>query len=552
MTRRIARSGLTNAISRAFGRRRAVALVGPRQVGKTTLARTLLPADSPRYFDLESPGDLERLGPAMTALENLQGTGLVVIDEVQRRPDLFPILRVLIDRDDRPGQYLLLGSASPQLLRQSSESLAGRLEVIEVDPLALAEVGTASLNELWARGGFPLSFTASSDEDSLRVARSLREAHRRARPSGAWTRREVRSPSAASGACSPTITGRSGMRRSRRARWGSARPLVRRYLDFMTGAFLVRQLQPWFENLAKRQVKSPKVYVRDSGMLHALLNLQGRDAVLAHPEKAGASWEGFLLEQILHHAQPNEAYFWATHQGAELDLLMFKHGRRVGVECKLSDARTHAVDAHCPHRPQAGSPPRRISGQKALHAGPERGCGPSPENRRVRSVTAPEHQARQSIDQPLADGVDGLILVATGAGGHAGRLSPFAYVPEVRQFYDGCVILAGSIASGGAILAAQALGADLAYIGTRFIASEEANAPADYKQMIIDSRAEDIVYTNLFTGVHGNYLKGGIVNAGLDPDTLPESDKTKMDFGAGSAKAKAWRDIWGAGRGWGR
>jgi nitronate monooxygenase len=148
--------------------------------------------------------------------------------------------------------------------------------------------------------------------------------------------------------------------------------------------------------------------------------------------------------------------------------------------------------------------------------------------------------------------VDGLILVAAGAGGHAGRLSPFALVPEVRQFYDGCVILSGSIASGGAILAARALGADLAYIGTRFIASEEANAPAAYKQMIIDSRAEDILYTNLFTGVHGNYLKGSVVNAGMDPDNLPESDKSRMDFGSGSAKAKAWKDIWGAGQGVGQ
>ena len=152
----------------------------------------------------------------------------------------------------------------------------------------------------------------------------------------------------------------------------------------------------------------------------------------------------------------------------------------------------------------------------------------------------------------LAAGVDGLILVCSGAGGHAGRLSPFAFVPEVRQFYDGCLILSGSIASGGAILAAQSLGADLAYIGTRFIASEEANAPSPYKQMILDSRAEDIVYTNLFTGVHGNYLKGSIVAAGLDPENLPASDKSKMDFGGGSAKAKAWRDIWGAGQGVGQ
>ena len=152
----------------------------------------------------------------------------------------------------------------------------------------------------------------------------------------------------------------------------------------------------------------------------------------------------------------------------------------------------------------------------------------------------------------LQAGVDGLILVCTGAGGHAGRLSPFALVPEVRRFYDGTIILSGAIASGGAIVAAQALGADLAYIGTRFIASAEANAPEAYKQMIVNSSAEDIVYTNLFTGVHGNYLKGSIVAAGLDPDRLPEGDKTKMDFGTGSAKAKAWRDIWGAGQGVGQ
>ena len=152
----------------------------------------------------------------------------------------------------------------------------------------------------------------------------------------------------------------------------------------------------------------------------------------------------------------------------------------------------------------------------------------------------------------LQAGVDGLILVCTGAGGHAGRLSPFALVPEVRRFYDGTIILSGAIAGGGAILAAQALGADLAYIGTRFIASAEANAPEAYKQMIVNSSAEDIVYTSLFTGVHGNYLKGSIVAAGLDPDRLPEGDKTKMDFGTGSAKAKAWRDIWGAGQGVGQ
>ena len=160
-------------------------------------------------------------------------------------------------------------------------------------------------------------------------------------------------------------------------------------------------------------------------------------------------------------------------------------------------------------------------------------------------VTTIKHAQRA-----LAAGVDGLILVCAGAGGHAGRLSPFALVPEVRAFYDGTIILSGSIASGGAILAAQAIGADLAYIGTRFIASTEANAAEAYKQMIVASRAEDIVYSNLFTGVHGNYLRGSILNAGLDPDALPEADKSAMNFGSG--RSKAWRDIWGAGQGVGQ
>jgi predicted AAA+ superfamily ATPase len=338
MSRPVARRELSAAIRQALRRSRAVALVGPRQVGKTTLARSLLPPESPRYFDLESPVDLARLEQPMTALELVAGSGLVVIDEVQRRPDLFPTLRVLIDRINRPGQYLLLGSASPHLLRQSSESLAGRLEVIEVHPLALAEVGTSALDELWSRGGFPLSFTAASDEDSRRwreafvqltVERDLPELGLGRNPQA------IRRFWSMVAHYHGQVWNAADPARS----LGVGETTVRRYLDFMTGAFLVRQLQPWHENLGKRQVKAPKVYVRDSGILHTLLNLSDREAVLRHP-KAGASWEGYLLEQVLHHARPTEAYFWATHQGAELDLLMLKHGRRIGVEFKLSDSPT--------------------------------------------------------------------------------------------------------------------------------------------------------------------------------------------------------------------
>jgi hypothetical protein len=332
----IDRPGLSESVRTALRRSRAVALIGPRQVGKTTLARRFLPADSPNYFDLEDPRDLERLAQPMSALEPLRG--LIVIDEVQRRPELFPILRVLIDREATPARFLVLGSASPALLRQSSESLAGRLEVVEMAGLSLPEVGVRRLDRLWQRGGFPLSFVAHTDEDSV----SWRESF-----ISLTVERDL--PGLGLGAPGAAVRRFWGMVAHYHGQiWSSADPArslgvseatVRRYLDFLTDAYLVRQLQPWFENLAKRQVRSPKVYVRDTGLLHALFGLRTEHALLAHP-KVGASWEGFLLEQVLQIARPDEAYFWATHQGAELDLLMFKHGRRVGVEFKRADAPT--------------------------------------------------------------------------------------------------------------------------------------------------------------------------------------------------------------------
>jgi predicted AAA+ superfamily ATPase len=332
----IDRPGLSESVHAALQRSRAVALIGPRQVGKTTLARRFLPADSPNYFDLEDPRDLERLAQPMSALEPLRG--LIVIDEVQRRPELFPILRALVDREGTPARFLVLGSASPALLRQSSESLAGRLEVVEMAGLSLPEVGVRRLDRLWQRGGFPLSFVARTDEDSA----SWRESFIRL-----TVERDL--PGLGLGAPGAAVRRFWGMVAHYHGQiWSSADPArslgvsestVRRYLDFLTNAYLVRQLHPWFENLAKRQVKSPKVYVRDTGLLHALFGLRTEGALLAHP-KVGGSWEGFLLEEVLQIAQPDEAYFWATHQGAELDLLMFKHGRRVGVEFKRADAPT--------------------------------------------------------------------------------------------------------------------------------------------------------------------------------------------------------------------
>jgi predicted AAA+ superfamily ATPase len=328
------RSGLFDSVGAALARSRAVALIGPRQVGKTTLARRFLQPTSVNYFDLEDPRDLQRLAEPMTALEPLRG--LVVIDEVQRRADLFPVLRVLIDRNSAPARYLVLGSASPALLRQASESLAGRLEIVEMTGLTLREVGLDSMDALWLRGGFPLSFLAGTDDDSA----AWREA---------FIRLTVERDLPALGLGAPTAAVRrfwSMVAHYHGQVWNAADPArslgvsessVRRYLNFLTDAYLLRQLLPWHENIGKRQVKSPKVYVRDSGLLHALLGLHGASDVMLHP-KMGASWEGFMLEQVLHLAQPQEAYFWATHQGAELDLLMFKHGRRVGVEFKRSDA----------------------------------------------------------------------------------------------------------------------------------------------------------------------------------------------------------------------
>ena len=324
----------TRLIKTALKRSRVVVLAGPRQSGKTTLARQFVPADSLNYFDLEDPRSLARLSEADTALRPLKG--LVVIDEVQRRPELFPLLRVLADRKPNPARFLILGSASPELLKQSSETLAGRIEVLTLDGLRLSDVGTDLLARHWLRGGFPLSFTARSDANSL-----------------AWRKQFLRTllerdvPQLGIGIAAAAL-GRfwnmlahyhgqvwNGADLARSL--GANETTVRRYLDLLTGLFMVRQLQPWYENLGKRQVKSPKVYVRDSGLLHALLGIGGvRD--LEHHPKVGASWEGYAIEQMLMTMQPDEVYFWATHAGAELDLLMFKNGRRIGIECKRMDA----------------------------------------------------------------------------------------------------------------------------------------------------------------------------------------------------------------------
>lgn len=339
----IPRPDLAGSLTRALARSRAVVLSGPRQSGKTTLAQTLLARNSPNYFDLEDPRDARRLDEPMDALAPL--TGLVVIDEVQRRPGLFPILRVLIDRSNAPGQYLLLGSASPALLRQAGESLLGRVESLEVGGFDLREACAAAGDRaaeaetrLWLRGGFPRSYLAASDEDSLAWRLNAIASHV-----------EVDLPQFGLNIAAPAMLrfwrmlahyhGQTWTAADPARSLGVSEPTVRRYLDTLTQTLMVRQLQPWHENLGKRQVKSPKVYFRDTGLLHALMDVESLDALRVHP-RSGASWEGFALEQVLRLAKPDEAYFWATHQGAELDLLMLKGTQRVGVEFKRADAPT--------------------------------------------------------------------------------------------------------------------------------------------------------------------------------------------------------------------
>ncbi|BBO21267.1 MAG: hypothetical protein HKUEN07_04680 [Rhodocyclaceae bacterium] len=334
MTALIERPLLRARIARALSRSRVAALAGPRQVGKTTLARSFLAADHPGYFDLENPLSLARLSEPMTALSPLRG--LVVIDEIQRMPELFPVLRVLADREGTPARFLLLGSASPALLRASSESLAGRIEVIEVGGFVLEETGADSADALWLRGGFPRSFLAETNADSRTWRQQFLQA---------LVERDLPQLGAAL-APAALLRFLTMLAHYHGQIWNAAEPArslgiseitVRRYLDLLTGAYLVRQLPPWFANIGKRQVRSPKIYWRDCGLLHQLLGIADGQALLSHP-RCGASWEGFALEHMLQRLQPDEAYFWATHTGAELDALLIKDGRRLGLEIKRADA----------------------------------------------------------------------------------------------------------------------------------------------------------------------------------------------------------------------
>ena len=328
------RQVLVEAVERGLVGNPGVVLLGPRQCGKTTLARQIAAGQGAAFFDLENPDDAAALEQPMMVLAPLRG--LVVLDEVQRRPEIFECLRVLMDRADQPAKFLLLGSASPHLVRGVTESLAGRVAFVDMQGFSLSEVAAGDQDRLWIRGGFPRSFLAGNEAASM-----------------AWRKDFIRTfiekdfASLGLGA-TPSSLGRlwrmtahyhgqtlnaSEIGRS----LGESYKTVQRHLDMLEAAFMIRSLRPWFVNEGKRLVKSPKIFVRDSGLLHALLGISDRRVLLGHP-KLGASWEGFALEQVLAKLPQTDAWFWGTQAGAELDLLVEPHGRRVGFEFKVGDA----------------------------------------------------------------------------------------------------------------------------------------------------------------------------------------------------------------------
>jgi len=330
----VPRPELMERIERAFQVTPIVTLLGPRQCGKTTIARMIAQKNGAAMFDLEDQADNTALANPKLALSGKRG--LIIIDEIQHRPELFPALRVLVDRPDNSARFLLLGSASPMLVRGVSETLAGRTSFVDMAGFTLEEVGSSQWRQLWLRGGFPRSWLADSDALSFEWKKAfIRTFLERDIP-----QLGISIPAAALSRFWTMIAhyhgqiwNGSALSRS----FGVSEKTVKRYLEILEGTFLVRTLPPWHDNLGKRLVKSPKVYIRDSGILHALLGIDTMDALLSHPV-AGASWEGFAVESVRARFPEAQAFFYATHGGAELDLLLIYHDRRYGFEMKLNEA----------------------------------------------------------------------------------------------------------------------------------------------------------------------------------------------------------------------
>ena len=328
------RPRLCRSLEQALERSPIVSLLGPRQCGKTTLARMIAEERSAVFFDLENPTDARRLERPMNTLEGLEG--LVVVDEAQIMPELAPVLRVLADRRPNPATFLLLGSASPDLMKGASETLAGRVAFVDMSGFDMAEAGPSTWRTLWHRGGFPRSFLAQDDAESFAWRRDFIRTFLE-RDLGQFG---IRTPAPAMRRLWTMLAhyhGQLGNASEIGRSLGDAHTTVKRHIDILTGALVLRQLHPWHENIAKRQVKSSKLYIRDTGLLHALLELPTPFAVEGHP-KLGASWEGFCIENILRWTGERSAWFWGTHGEAELDLFVQLNGKRIGFEFKLADA----------------------------------------------------------------------------------------------------------------------------------------------------------------------------------------------------------------------
>ncbi len=318
------------------------ALLGPRQCGKTTLAKEFGKLRKSHYFDLESAIDSNALRNPETVLGEL--SGLIILDEIQLMPSLFNVLRVLVDRFERAPRFLILGSANPSLMRGVSESLAGRVDFLDMRGFDLSEVGAENHAGLWLRGGFPDSYLANSTSLSTRRRNALIRTHvERDLPMLGITIQPARIRQFW------TMLAHSHGQIWNASKIGKSMGLsyhtVRNYLDLLTGTYMVRQLQPWHENFGKRQIKAPKIYFRDSGILHAFLNIHDQRALYSHPA-SGASWEGFVLEEVLRELQIETAWYWAAHSGGELDLVFEFDGMRIGIEIKLNEAPKVSASTH--------------------------------------------------------------------------------------------------------------------------------------------------------------------------------------------------------------
>ena len=358
----ISRPAHLNALRSLLEQFPVVAMIGPRQGGKTTLARQLASQwqGAVHFFDLEDPRDAARLASPMLALEPL--IGLVILDEIQTQTQLFPVLRVLADRTPCVTRFLILGSAAPELAQQSAESLAGRVAYHELTGFNLAEVGVDNTRRLWLQGGFPRAYLEPQ-------AASVRWRQ-------AFSRTYLERDIPALGLRLPAATLRrfwgmlahyhgqtwNGAELARA--FGVSEKTVRHYLDILSATFMVRVLPPWHENLGKRSVKAPKIYLADSGMLHTLLGLENEAVLMSHP-KVGASWEGFAMAQVIAAlgATPEQCHYWKLHTGAELDLLIQQNGERRGFEFKLTDSPRSSASMH------SAMQSLRLTSLHVVHAG---------------------------------------------------------------------------------------------------------------------------------------------------------------------------------------